>query len=154
MEPGTPTPAARLELVRRISEAGLPCGVMVAPVLPLLTDSAEAVEALLERIAAAGADAATVLALHLRPGTREWFLAGPAREHPRLVEPYGRLYRRSSYVDPEYRRMLSQRVAPLLRRHGLDGPVDMLHNPIPAERPTSGSTDGWGPSSGEQLSLL
>ena len=71
------------ELVRRITDAGLPCGVMVAPVLPLLTDSAEALDALLARIAAAGATGATVLALHLRPGTREWFLAWLAREHPR-----------------------------------------------------------------------
>ncbi len=128
---------------------------MVAPVLPLLTDSDRSRWTRCSNGSPRpGPTAATVLALHLRPGTREWFLAWLAREHPRLVEPYGRLYRRGSYVDPEYRRMLSQRVAPLLRRHGLDGPVDMLHDPIPAERPTSGSTDGWGPSSGEQLSLL
>ena len=88
--------------------------------LPLLTDSAEALDALLGRIAAAGASGATVLALHLRPGTREWFLAWLAREHPALVEPYARLYRRGAYVDPEYRRALAARVAPLLRRHGLD----------------------------------
>jgi DNA repair photolyase len=119
LEPGTPSPAARLELVRRITDAGLPCGVMVAPVLPLLTDSAEALDALLARITAAGATSATVLALHLRPGTREWFLAWLEREHPDLVEPYARLYRRGAYVDPEYRRALAARAAPLLRRHGL-----------------------------------
>ena len=67
---------------------------MVAPVLPLLTDSTEALDALLARIAAAGATGATVLALHLRPGAREWFQAWLAREHPALVEPYARLYRR------------------------------------------------------------
>ena len=100
LEPGTPTPAARLDLVRRITDAGLPCGVMVAPVLPLLTDSAEALDALLGRIAAAGATGASVLALHLRPGTREWFLAWLEREHPELVEPYARLYRRGAYVAP------------------------------------------------------
>ena len=83
LEPGTPSPAARLELVRRIADAGLPCGVMVAPVLPLLTDSTEALDELLQRIAAAGATGATVLALHLRRGTREWFLEWLTREHPR-----------------------------------------------------------------------
>ena len=86
LEPGTPTPAARLDLVRRITDAGLPCGVMVAPVLPLLTDSVESLDALLGRVAAAGATGASVLALHLRPGTREWFLAWLEREHPDLVE--------------------------------------------------------------------
>jgi DNA repair photolyase len=126
LEPGTPAPAARLELVRRIVDAGLPCGVMVAPVLPLLTDSPEALDALLARIAAAGATSASVLALHLRPGTREWFLAWLEREHPQLVEPYARLYRRGAYVDPEYRRALGARVAPLLRRHGLTTAVAPL----------------------------
>ena len=96
---------------------------MVAPVLPLLTDSAEAAR----RAARHGSrrpapTGATVLALHLRPGTREWFLAWLAREHPDLVEPYARLYRRGAYVDPEYRRALGRRVAPLLRRHGLHRP--------------------------------
>jgi DNA repair photolyase len=154
LEPGTPTPAARLELVRRITDAGLPCGVMVAPVLPLLTDSAEALDALLHRIAAAGATGATVLALHLRPGTREWFLAWLAREHPRLVEPYARLYRRGAYVDPEYRRSLGRRVAPLLRRHGLLDPSPALREPAPAEEPSDGRVSG-GPGPGvEQLSLL
>jgi DNA repair photolyase len=129
LEPGTPAPAARLELVRRIADTGLPCGVMVAPVLPLLTDSTDALDALLARVAAAGASAASVLALHLRPGTREWFLAWLEREHPGLVEPYARLYRRGAYVDPGYRRALAARVAPLLRRHGLTGAVTPMPPP-------------------------
>ena len=87
-------PAARLDLVRRIRDAGLPCGVFVAPVLPGLTDSDEALDALLGEIAAAGASGASVLALHLRPGTREWFHAWLAREHPALIERYAALYRR------------------------------------------------------------
>jgi DNA repair photolyase len=119
LEPGTPSPSARLELVRRITEAGLPCGVMVAPVLPLLTDSTEALDAVLSRIAAAGANGATVLALHLRKGTREWFMKWLAQNHPRLVAPYERLYGRGAYVDPRYRESLATRVGPLLRKHGL-----------------------------------
>jgi len=136
LEPGTPTPAARLDLVRRITDAGLPCGVMVAPVLPLLTDSAEALDALLARVAASGATGASVMTLHLRPGTREWFLGWLEREHPELVEPYARLYRRGAYVAPEYRRALAARVAPLLRRHGLDRghePTVRAAPPIPTE---------------------
>jgi DNA repair photolyase len=146
LEPGTPTPAARLDLVRRITDAGLPCGVMVAPVLPLLTDSAEALDALLARVAAAGATGASVLALHLRPGTREWFLDWLAREYPKLVEPYARLYRRGAYVDAEYRRALGRRVAPLLRRHGLTGAVTELRGRVAPEPPA--------PPSAEQLTLL
>jgi len=121
VEPGTPTPRARLDLVRRIADAGLPVGVFVAPVLPGLTDSDAALEALLGEIAGAGAAGATVLALHLRPGTREWFHGWLSREHPELLERYATLYRRGAYVEKGYREDLAARVLPLLRRHGLDG---------------------------------
>ena len=66
------------------------------------------------------------MALHLRPGAREWFQAWLAREYPALVEPYARLYRRGAYVDPAYRRVLAERVAPLLRRHGLTSEIAPL----------------------------
>ena len=75
VEPGTPSPRARLELIRAISAAGLDCHVMVAPVLPMLTDSVEHLDGLLRQIAAAGATSATVFGLHLRGSTRGWFMA-------------------------------------------------------------------------------
>jgi hypothetical protein len=95
--------------------------VFVAPVLPGLTDSDASLDALLGEIAAAGAAGASVLALHLRPGTREWFHAWLSREHPDLLERYAELYRRGAYVGKAYRQDLASRVEPLLRRHGLDG---------------------------------
>ncbi|SFQ51550.1 intein C-terminal splicing region/intein N-terminal splicing region [Amycolatopsis arida] len=140
LEPGTPSPRARLELVRRIRDAGLPCGVFVAPVLPELTDSTEALDALLGEIAAAGATGVTVLPLHLRPGAREWFGRWLARRHPELVPRYRRLYARGSYLPAEYRRRLADRVAPLVRRHGLD-----RHAPGEARDTVSGQArDGAG----------
>jgi DNA repair photolyase len=120
VEPGTPSPQARLELVRRVREAGLPCGVFVAPVLPGLTDSVDQLDRLLAAVADAGATGVTVLPLHLRPGTREWFAAWLRGEHPELVDTYRQLYGNGSYVDRRYRRLLANRVGPLLRRHGLD----------------------------------
>ncbi|MCE6996664.1 intein-containing Rv2578c family radical SAM protein [Saccharothrix sp. S26] len=120
LEPGTPSPQARLELVRRVRDAGLPCGVFVAPVLPKLTDSEEGLDALLASIADAGATGVTVLPLHLRPGAREWFARWLVRERPDLVDDYRGLYARGSYVDARYRRWLTERITPLLRRHGLD----------------------------------
>jgi DNA repair photolyase len=132
LEPGTPSPQARLELVRKIRDAGLECGVFIAPVLPGLTDSEESLDRLLAAVADAGATGVTVLPLHLRPGAREWFTRWLAREHPELVTEYGELYARGSYVDKRYRSWLANRVARLVRRHGLE----------PGGRDTGGDTGG------------
>lgn len=125
VEPGTPTPRARLDLVRAIREAGLDCHVMVAPVLPWLTDSREHLDALLGEVARAGATSATVFAAHLRPGVREWYLQWLAEHRPELVAQYRRLYGRGSYAPTAYRTWLAERVGPLLRAHGLDRPSSL-----------------------------
>jgi DNA repair photolyase len=120
LEPGVPTPRARLDLVKALTDAGLPCGVFLAPVLPGLTDGKPELDAALGAIAAAGATGVTVIPLHLRPGAREWFMAWLTGAHPELVPRYEQLYARRAYVPAEYRTWLQQRVAPLLRKHGLD----------------------------------
>ncbi|BBZ54083.1 Rv2578c family radical SAM protein [Mycolicibacterium phocaicum] len=126
VEPGTPTPAARLELISAITQAGLDCHVMVAPVLPYLTDSEAHLEALLSRIAAAGATGVTVFGLHLRGATRGWFLAWLGSTYPELLLRYRELYGRGAYLGPEYREQLRKRVAPLVARYGLGGRVNRL----------------------------
>ncbi|MBJ7338508.1 Rv2578c family radical SAM protein [Mycolicibacterium sp.] len=121
VEPGTPTPRARLDLIQAISTAGLDCHVMVAPVLPMLTDSVEHLDALLGRIAAAGATSATVFGLHLRGSTRDWFMAWLEGARPELVAQYRQLYGRGAYLPKSYRDELRARAQPLLARHGLTG---------------------------------
>ncbi|GAB3030789.1 Rv2578c family radical SAM protein [Mycobacterium bourgelatii] len=121
VEPGTPTPQARLQLIRAIRDAGLNCHVMVAPVLPHLTDSAEHLDGLLGQIAAAGATSVTVFGLHLRGSTRGWFMAWLSRQHPELLAAYRELYRRGAYLPESYRDMLRQRAAPLVKKHRLAG---------------------------------
>jgi DNA repair photolyase len=120
LEPGVPSPRARLDLVKTLADAGLPCGVFLAPVLPGLTDGTAHLDDALGAIAAVGATGVTVIPLHLRPGAREWFMAWLSREHAELVPRYEQLYARRAYVPAEYRTWLSQRVAPLLAKHGLD----------------------------------
>jgi DNA repair photolyase len=119
VEPGTPTPQARLGLISAIREAGLDCHVMVAPVLPHLTDSVAHLDALLEQIAAAGATGVTAFGLHLRGSTRGWFMAWLARSYPELVSVYRELYRRGAYLPSDYKKTLHDRVTPLIAKHGL-----------------------------------
>ncbi|MFP5282388.1 MAG: Rv2578c family radical SAM protein, partial [Actinomycetes bacterium] len=132
LEPGTPSPRARLELVRAIVAAGLSCQVLVAPILPGITDRDEQIDAVLAEVAGAGATSATVFALHLRPGAREWFWRYLRTHHPRLLPTYARLYGGGSYVDRSYAHDLGQRAAVLLQRHGLDRPSRW-----PAARPAA-----------------
>ena len=94
--------------------------MLVAPVLPMITDDDEHLDRLFGLIAAAGATSATAFALHLRPGAREWFWAYLTREHPALLGAYAELYAGGAYVLRSYAADLARRVAPLLRRHGLD----------------------------------
>ena len=76
LEPRAPTPAKRLEALRRLSEAGVPTTVMVAPVIPALND--EEIERILEAAHAAGAREAGYVLLRLpheiKDLFREWLL--------------------------------------------------------------------------------
>jgi len=119
VEPGTPSPQARLGLISAVRDAGLDCHVMVAPVLPHLTDSAEHLDALLGQIAAAGATGVTAFGLHLRGSTRGWFMGWLTRSHPELVSAYRELYGRGAYLPSDYKRALHDRVTPLIAKHGL-----------------------------------
>jgi DNA repair photolyase len=119
VEPGTPSPQARLDLIAAIRDAGLDCHVMVAPVLPRLTDSVEHLDSLLSQIAGAGASSVTVFGLHLRGSTRGWFMSWLARTRPELVAEYRNLYRRGAYLPVEYRQMLHDRATPLVKKYGL-----------------------------------
>ncbi|QNG18939.1 radical SAM protein [Rhodococcus triatomae] len=119
LEPGTPSPRARLELIRAIADAGFAPHVMVAPVIPYLTDSSAHLEALFADLAEAGASGVTAFAMHLRGSTRGWFLSWLAQEHPALVRRYRELYGRGAYVPPEYTSWLKARVDPLRVAYGL-----------------------------------
>ena len=130
VEPGTPGPRARLKLVSRLRDAGLPCGVMAMPILPWLSDSDEALDSLFGSLVAAGATGVTAGALYLKPGTREWFMQWIAREHPQLAGKYRRLYGSGSYASKEYRAWLSGRIRYFKSRHGFLGSSGFSHRDL------------------------
>ncbi|MEV6282354.1 Rv2578c family radical SAM protein [Kribbella sp. NPDC051770] len=140
LEPGVPSVRGRLELIRAVREAGLPCGVMVAPVLPWLTDSAEQLDDLFARLAAAGATGVTTLVLHLRPGVKPWFMKWLSEDHPDLVGRYESLYAHGPNAAPSYRNAFESKVRPLLEKHGFG---TSSHRGV-VEASDQGSFSGWG----------
>jgi DNA repair photolyase len=116
-EPGTPHPLRRVEAVARLNEAGVPCGVLVAPVLPGLSDGPEQLEAVVRACVEAGACSITPLLLHLRPGVREHYLGWLAGARPDLLGRHAELYPRS-YAPAKAQDGLAELVGRLVARHG------------------------------------
>ena len=109
-EPGTPPPRKRVEAVRRLNDAGVPCGVLVAPVIPGMSDSPEQLEEVVTACVDAGAESISAIPLHLRPGVREHFLGWLGGARPDLLPGFERRYRRA-YLPSAEQRELSSRVA-------------------------------------------
>ncbi len=148
VEPGTPSPRRRLDAVRQFADAGFPVTVLLAPVLPGLTDTEESIDATVAAIADSGAAGVTPIALHLRPGAREWYSSWLDRTHPTLVGRYRELYRRGSYAPKAYQEQITDRVRTAARRHGLDA----VSGPSIADLPPAAAAAG--PGRGQQLTLL
>ncbi|GAA3133560.1 Rv2578c family radical SAM protein [Planomonospora alba] len=119
VEPGAPSAQKRLELVAELAERGVPCGVAMAPVLPLLTDSPDQLAATVRRIAAAGASAVEARVLRLPPGAREWYLSWLGERHPGLVARYAELYAAGPEAEAGYVERVTGQVAGLAARYGL-----------------------------------
>lgn len=122
IEPGTPSPERRLDVVRTLGEHGIDCGVLMAPVVPFLGDRPEQLRATVRAIAEAGASSVTPLVLHLRPGAREWFMTWLRQHHPELVRRYERMYADGAYAPTWYQRRITRQVHELAAEFGI-GPA-------------------------------
>jgi len=136
-EPGTPHPLRRVEAVARLNQAGVPCGVLVAPVLPGLSDAPEQLEAVVKACVEAGARSISPLLLHLRPGVREHYLDWLAGARPELLDRYRALYPKS-YAPRRTQDELSALVRDMVTRHRGRGagPRQAVAAPSPARRRT------------------
>ena len=110
-EPHTPHPRKRIEAVAELNRAGIPTGVLVAPLMPGINDSPKQVEAILQACADAGATSVGGIALHLRGEVRGIFMEWLRSYRPDLVERYEELYARGAYVSRDE----SDRIQRLLR---------------------------------------
>ena len=121
MEPMTPKPAKRLEAMAQLARAGVRTGVLLAPILPGLTDSPESLEAVVRAAAEHGAQYLAPNVLHLKPGSREWFMPFVREAYPHLNPLYARLYR-GVYAPEGYTEQVLAVVERLRHRYGLDPP--------------------------------
>jgi DNA repair photolyase len=111
-EPHTPSPRARLEAVGELNRAGIPTGVLIAPLMPGINDDPRQVEEILEAAIEAGATGVSGIALHLRGEVRQVFMEWLRSYRPDLVERYEELYARSAYAP----RAEQERLQALVRR--------------------------------------
>jgi DNA repair photolyase len=109
-EPHTPHPRKRIEAVAELNRAGIPTGVLIAPLMPGINDSPEQVEEILELCAEAGAVSIGGICLHLRGEVRDIVMDWLRSYRPDLIPRYERLYARGAYAPQAERERLSRLV--------------------------------------------
>ncbi len=109
-EPRSPNPRARLEAVAELNRAGIPTGVLIAPLMPGINDAPEQLEPLLQAASEAGARNVAGIALHLRGEVRDVFMGWMRDARPELVPRYERLYARRAYAPQPERERLARMV--------------------------------------------
>jgi DNA repair photolyase len=135
-EPHTPNPRARLEAVAELNRAGIPTGVLIAPLMPGINDAPHQVEPLLQLANQAGATSIGGVALHLRGEVRGIFMDWLRAQRPDLLPRYQELYRRGAYAPAEERERLTR----MVRRRGADPGFRLAGQPTPdADAGDSGS---------------
>jgi DNA repair photolyase len=105
--PHTPHPRKGREAVAELNRAGIPCGILIAPLMPGINDSPEQVERIIELATQAGAVSIGGIALHLRGDVKGIFFDWLRAHRPDLLERYERLYARGAYALPRERQRLA-----------------------------------------------
>lgn len=117
LEPGTANPFKRLHVMRRLNEAGVPAGVLLAPILPAITDSVDSIEAVARAAADHGAAFFGAGTLRLAPIVKEHYLGFVGEQFPDLVPRYNRAYVGTN-APREYTKALDARVDRIRARYG------------------------------------
>lgn len=126
-EPGTALPRKRLQAMAKLAAAGIPTGVMLAPIIPSLTDDRDSLEAVVRAAAEHGAQFVADNVLHLKPGTKEWFMPFLRETYPHLLPQYFRFYR-GTYAPEKYSEEVHKVVEELRQKWGM---VPRRNEPVP-----------------------
>ena len=118
VEVRSPMPAVRLRALKRLADSGIRVGLIVAPVLPGMTDDVPHLEALFQAAREAGARFVHAGPLRLYPAVRDRFLPMLEERFPHLVARYRRAYEGRSGAPRDYARALAARIKKLQVRFG------------------------------------
>ncbi len=119
LEPRAPRPDLRMTAVRELNLAGIKAGVSCAPVMPGITDSPAALDALVKATKEAGGKYIFANPLFLKPCSASIFLPFVEKEFPGLVEEYRKRYADKSFVSKIYAKRISELMASLRNKHGI-----------------------------------
>lgn len=119
LEPRAPTPEARLRAIARLRANGIEVGVNVMPVLPGITDSPAALDALVAAVAAADVSYLGACALRLRRTARDRYMPFIEAEFPALAPRYRSAYAHGHQVNERYREGLRIRFRALCAKYGV-----------------------------------
>jgi DNA repair photolyase len=119
LEPGVAHPMQRLKAVRQLVDAGIDCGVLMAPIVPGFSTQPAKLERTVKAIADSGATSVGAMVMHMDGGTRDHFMALLQREYPDLVAQYEQLYA-SRYVRKDYEKRVQDVVSLMRQRYGLN----------------------------------
>ena len=118
LEPGVAHPLQRLKAVRQLVDAGIDCGVLMAPIVPGFSTQPRKIEATIKAIADSGATSIGAMVMHMDGGTNDHFMSILQREYPELVPMYNELYA-SRYVKKDYEKRVQEVVSLMRQRYGI-----------------------------------
>jgi DNA repair photolyase len=150
-EPHTPHPRKRIEAVAEINRAGVPCGVLIAPLMPGINDDPKQVEEILELCAEAGAVNVGGICLHLRGEVKGLWMDWLRENRPDLIPRYERLYGRGAYASKAEQERLSAIVRSGMR---MTPSQDGSPRAAPSEPPTGAEPGAVSPPESEQTTLF
>lgn len=119
LEPLAPRPDLRLAALHKLAKAGVNVGVLGSPILPLINDSEEQLDALAERAAKAGAAFYSAGVLFLQPCSKRVFFPFLQAQFPEIYERYRKRYAKSAFVQGRYPEIIQARLDAVRAKHGL-----------------------------------
>ncbi|MBM4405949.1 MAG: radical SAM protein [Chloroflexi bacterium] len=125
LEPGTPPPRQRLRALERLVQVGVNAGVLMAPVVPNITDSYENMEEVAREAASHGARFFGAAPLRLQGGTKLHFMDRLDATYPHLSRHYRRMYP-GAYAPNRYQGQIASLAAAMQQRHGFHQRSDAI----------------------------